>query len=64
MSNYPCKDCTEREIGCHGTCEKYAKAKEKRDDGKAERKRLICDINEMNLNSMRRNRIKWRDRKW
>ena len=20
----PCKDCTERTIGCHGKCEKYA----------------------------------------
>ena len=19
----PCKDCADREIGCHGTCEKY-----------------------------------------
>lgn len=19
----PCKDCTDREIGCHSTCEKY-----------------------------------------
>ena len=20
----PCKDCTQREFGCHGTCNKYA----------------------------------------
>ena len=20
----PCKDCTDREVGCHGKCEKYA----------------------------------------
>lgn len=24
-----CKDCTERELGCHGWCEKYIAAKNK-----------------------------------
>lgn len=23
MINSPCKDCEEREIGCHSVCEKY-----------------------------------------
>lgn len=23
MINYPCKDCLDRCIGCHGTCTKY-----------------------------------------
>lgn len=25
--NYPCKDCTERTVGCHSTCEKYLSVK-------------------------------------
>ena len=24
----PCKDCPDRAVGCHGTCEKYAEYKE------------------------------------
>lgn len=24
----PCKDCSARAVGCHGTCEKYSKYKE------------------------------------
>lgn len=23
MSNAPCKDCSERKVGCHSQCEKY-----------------------------------------
>lgn len=23
MTNAPCKDCTDRIVGCHSTCEKY-----------------------------------------
>lgn len=25
--NYPCKDCTERHIGCHSDCDRYNKEK-------------------------------------
>lgn len=25
---YPCRYCTEREIGCHSSCEKFLKAQE------------------------------------
>ena len=28
---YSCKDCTDRHVGCHGTCEKYKKESEERD---------------------------------
>ena len=28
---FPCKNCEEREIGCHGYCEKYIKAKAESD---------------------------------
>jgi hypothetical protein len=24
---YPCKDCEDREVGCHSFCEKYKEAK-------------------------------------
>ena len=29
MTNFfsPCKDCPDRKVGCHGSCEKYARAK-------------------------------------
>lgn len=27
----PCRDCTERFVGCHATCEKYAAFKKNRD---------------------------------
>lgn len=26
----PCKDCPDREVGCHGKCDKYAQFKEER----------------------------------
>lgn len=35
----PCKDCTEREVGCHGRCERY-KAWRKDLDEKNRRERL------------------------
>ena len=25
---YPCKDCTDRVVGCHSSCEKYREAQE------------------------------------
>lgn len=28
MKTSPCKDCEEREVGCHSTCEKYIEYKE------------------------------------
>ena len=27
----PCQDCPDRTVGCHGTCEKFAEYKSKRD---------------------------------
>lgn len=29
---FPCKDCNDREIGCHGRCEKYKIAKQEHND--------------------------------
>lgn len=32
---YPCKDCTDRTLGCHSICDKYISFKETRDKKKA-----------------------------
>lgn len=28
----PCKECTDRELGCHGRCERYAAFREEREE--------------------------------
>ena len=28
----PCKDCMDREVGCHSTCEKYIKYQKEKDE--------------------------------
>ena len=35
----PCRDCYDRRIGCHSTCEKYIKWSNKKKAQKQERKR-------------------------
>jgi hypothetical protein len=35
----PCRDCYDRRIGCHSTCEKYIKWSEKKKAQKRERER-------------------------
>ena len=30
--NAPCKDCSDRVVGCHGTCEKYQAFRKERDE--------------------------------
>jgi hypothetical protein len=38
MSKAPCKDCKERELGCHAKCEKYIDFKQEREqENKVER---------------------------
>ena len=32
MYRYPCKDCSERAVGCHSACQKYLEAKAKRSE--------------------------------
>ena len=67
MSLYPCKDCTERSIGCHGSCEKYKTTKERlggTDEQIMKRVHLNTDIAELTFASMRRNKAKRYDRKW
>ena len=31
MKIAPCKDCKDRAIGCHGTCEKYSEYRKQRE---------------------------------
>ena len=64
---YPCKDCAERTVGCHSTCEKYKCEKERRcgnEEQNIKRITLQTDIAELTFASMRRHRVKRHDRKW
>lgn len=33
---YPCRDCTQRAVGCHAACERYLEAKAAANAAKAE----------------------------
>lgn len=33
----PCKDCPDRQVGCHSTCEKYIEFKKEADEQRQER---------------------------
>jgi hypothetical protein len=35
----PCQDCSDRTVGCHGTCEKYAKYRKDRNKLRRELKK-------------------------
>lgn len=37
----PCKDCTERVLGCHGQCSKYLTYKTQLDACNANRRRIL-----------------------
>ena len=32
MNKAPCKDCPDRKVGCHSTCEKYLEFRKERDE--------------------------------
>jgi hypothetical protein len=32
MNKAPCKDCPDRKVGCHSTCEKYILFRKERDE--------------------------------
>lgn len=36
----PCKDCTRREVGCHGKCESYVEWQKEHVEQKRQEKRL------------------------
>ena len=43
-----CKDCTDRVVGCHGTCQKYLEAKAKNDEESKMIRQLINAENDVN----------------
>lgn len=43
----PCHDCTERTVGCHSTCEKYAKYKKDRNNLRHELKKKVYEERDM-----------------
>ena len=52
----PCKDCQDREPGCHGKCEKYKEFREALDKENAKRKEEICI--DATIDSLLFNRLK------
>lgn len=57
MVTAPCKDCPDRQLGCHGTCEKYQEYRRKRDEeAVAERQRVdsYCDMYAYKKDKVRR----------
>lgn len=51
----PCKDCSDRQVGCHGSCEKYRAYKDYQETI-AERRRMENSINQMVVTgALRRN---------
>ena len=38
MDKSACKDCTERHIGCHAECQKYAEEKRRREEARSKRR--------------------------
>lgn len=51
-SNFPCKNCNERKLACHDSCDKYQEAKEKHRQ-EQKRKELDNHIFSIYLNSLR-----------
>lgn len=50
----PCKGCSEREIGCHGSCEKYS---EYRDVVNDIRKKQLEEQKYVNYTAVRKERL-------
>ena len=36
MKNVPCKDCTDRKVGCHADCESYKKCIKEHNEAKSQ----------------------------
>jgi len=43
----PCKNCPDREPGCHSECERYAEWRKEHDKGKAKEKKNRAVVYEM-----------------
>lgn len=37
--SYPCKDCKERQVGCHSHCERYQSVKREKEEANRNRRR-------------------------
>lgn len=69
-ANLPCKDCTERAVGCHSTCKKYLEQKECYDQAREKRNEevnqaaLLYEHKQQAMENMRKrtNAWKWRKR--
>lgn len=46
ITQSPCKDCCDREIGCHSTCDKYLKYLDDKDAENKVRKDFLRSHNE------------------
>lgn len=57
----PCKDCGDREIGCHSKCEKYKAFKEPFIKAREERLRAV-EVTGINVTAARKVARKWRKR--
>lgn len=52
-NNWGCKDCKNRQIGCHSTCEKYIKGKERYEKERAEAaKKVVPTINKCDFDML------------
>ena len=49
MPNWPCKNCTERYVGCHSKCKAYMDIKESYDD----KRQSIYDSRQLFMESVR-----------
>lgn len=45
---YACKDCHDRQVGCHSTCEKYIEQKDIHEKEKAEKDKQKADRTDLN----------------
>ena len=54
---FPCRDCVDRNVGCHGSCEKYLLARAERDKALETKRQIGCSYDYHN-DSVAKNRFK------
>lgn len=63
---WPCKGCTERQLGCHSTCPRYQEAKAKNDAIAAEQReqaKIVGDILDFKISAVRATKKRYERRK-
>lgn len=55
----PCYNCPDREVGCHGKCERYTAYRAEIDALKAKRKAEMDIVDAIQDAKRRRNKFKW-----